>query len=636
MSEVRAVDIKDRSSFEAWLLSRPELVRPIDALILVHRCTLRAVPLLHSQQLIVGNERAELFLTAFRLGIEARITLTRISSSPIAAQQLRKENLSNVTLISAIHTTTYGYSILECMNSVLRVATSAVGSDNALSMLSATVGAVQTLVLNATISPDSSDSIWSSVSADALLLESDENIEKMFRGPLWNVAPKWWQNEVTAMLALFASHSMRNDHWAVWDHWYSPVSAGSEAFYLPAVLARKIEQRIGLSDGRADFWKREPSVINAEIGGWVGEAREQSTLLYFDSPVQKIGELDRPSASGVFSTVTSGGGVSANGEARNFTTSSQSFPIHVEIKRQERLARVAAVPESLLQPPFRAASRFRQATNGQIVLEADPLSPSLGRQHEQMQELYEDARLAVAELLALGINKLAFCLETAKALQDYLPEIYSDASINRIWFRANRLRDLFVRHTQEAAQPQHDRDISQILEPETAKKLETCIKQLNVLIAHDERGRELDRLSHGPEARQRNEAQIAATTPIINNIFYIADGATVSVVQGDHNTVIQASHNIHGDQAVERIAEQESNLVMAILLACRPIVTAIDSVSPEIIVQAAIAVAGTYGPEIIKFVAEHKDSFDSVLIYIENANTIADFLKLISEIGRLI
>lgn len=87
---------------------------------------------------------------------------------------------------------------------------------------------------------------------------------------------------------------------------------------------------------------------------------------------------------------------------------------------------------------------------------------------------------------------------------------------------------------------------------------------------------------------------------------------------------------------MERIAEQESNLVMAILLACRPIVTAIDSVSPEIIVQAAIAVAGTYGPEIIKFVAEHKDSFDSVLIYIENANTIADFLKLISEIGRLI
>ena len=102
------------------------------------------------------------------------------------------------------------------------------------------------------------------------------------------------------------------------------------------------------------------------------------------------------------------------------------------------------------------------------------------------------------------------------------------------------------------------------------------MRQLNALIQFDERGRKLDQAAYGPEARKRNRDQIDAATPIIQNIYNVSPQGTVNVIQGDHNLVGHVGPNMHGDQAIDRIASQELNYVSTFLLACRRIVIAVD------------------------------------------------------------
>ena len=135
--------------------------------------------------------------------------------------------------------------------------------------------------------------------------------------------------------------------------------------------------------------------------------------------------------------------------------------------------------------------------------------------------------------------------------------------------------------------------------------------------------------------RKRDEVQIAAATPIIQNIFHVADQATVNVLQGDHNSVAQAGHNIHGDQALERVAGQELNLVATILLASRRIAVQLSDMplSAETVTQVAVSAGGQFGPQILKFVAEHQDSFSTMIQYMGNVVTINEFLAFVVMLG---
>lgn len=309
------------------------------------------------------------------------------------------------------------------------------------------------------------------------------------------------------------SAPLNNDLWGVWIDWYRNISQGRAAFdHVGAAKLQALERRIALGDGKKDFWDRAPNVVNNEIEGWVRDAREPD--------VDERGTL--PS-------------------------------------------------EFKLRPPQSAATQFSISPNGQISLQSDSLRPAVGRVREDMQVLYEEARDSAVELHGLGTNKLGKCALPAESLVGFMPQSFADASINRLWSRANQLRDLAEQHRTENLKPVYDRDAGLILEGDAFVKLETCVKQLNVLIAFDERGRELDRLSYGPGVRERDEEQIAAATPIIQNIFHVADNATVNLVQVDHNAVTQAGRNIHGDQALERVVGQELNLVAKILLAGRRI-----------------------------------------------------------------
>jgi hypothetical protein len=61
--------------------------------------------------------------------------------------------------------------------------------------------------------------------------------------------------------------------WDVWLDWFDTVSTGGPAFGLPEKIADEVELRIALGDRRMGFWNRQALEINAEIAGWVAEAR---------------------------------------------------------------------------------------------------------------------------------------------------------------------------------------------------------------------------------------------------------------------------------------------------------------------------------------------------------------------------
>ena len=484
------------------------------------------------------------------------------------------------------------------------------------------------------------------LSADiAFLVEQKQNWYKLVDIPLW---PK---ETPRSILQYWTVKSMQLERfgqgWEVWIDWIDAILEGNPLFGLPTSISKNLEARIAVGDNRPDFWNRAPGIINAEIASWVEEVRRQIIHPSDESLILKIEGSNQPSAGTAF-TSAGFGGVEAKGEVGGLSFESQSFPIKLQIEQQEKEVRAQEIgnarlmpnefevpSETDLQQPYQVTSRFVTLSSGQITLDADPLNAMAGRKRDDMQELYEDALVSVAVLHGLGSNKLGKCSEPVENLIIYMPEQFAGVSINRLWSRANVLRDIAAQHGDELGKLAIDRDLNLILDSDTFVKLETCVRQLNVLIAFDERGRELDRLSFGPEVRKRDEVQIAAATPIIQNIFHVADQATVNVLQGDHNSVPQAGHNIHGDQALERVAGQELNLVATILLASRRIAVQLSDtpLSAETVTQVAVSAGGQFGPQILKFVAEHQDSFSTMIQHMGNVVTINEFLAFVVMLG---
>ncbi len=65
--------------------------------------------------------------------------------------------------------------------------------------------------------------------------------------------------------------------WAVWLEWWQARVDGAPSWGLPPALEQEVETRIALGDGRKDFWDRDPAEVNAEIAGWVEEARRKAS-----------------------------------------------------------------------------------------------------------------------------------------------------------------------------------------------------------------------------------------------------------------------------------------------------------------------------------------------------------------------
>ena len=128
---------------------------------------------------------------------------------------------------------------------------------------------------------DERQTFWQAVTDDvnALVLTGDPIILNSCK--LWlNGSPRNWNDEFARfqleMSRAGATTSNRgggSGNWKVWAEWYSSAVAGNNSFSLSRRVADALDQRIALGGGRKGFWDREPAEVNAEIAGWVADAR---------------------------------------------------------------------------------------------------------------------------------------------------------------------------------------------------------------------------------------------------------------------------------------------------------------------------------------------------------------------------
>jgi hypothetical protein len=137
-------------------------------------------------------------------------------------------------------------------------------------------------VVAATACVDEFDSVeyYKAITADVLHLEHEESLIDILNSPLWPQGePEFWKEADRDFQSMLATFQAGKGHWHIWAEWYHSVVQGQSAFNLPEQIAKELEIRVALGDGRKDFWNRAPELINAEISRWLSEAREQAELL---------------------------------------------------------------------------------------------------------------------------------------------------------------------------------------------------------------------------------------------------------------------------------------------------------------------------------------------------------------------
>jgi hypothetical protein len=119
---------------------------------------------------------------------------------------------------------------------------------------------------------------WAAVTADARMLEAGATPAEMAATPLWPAGSPY-KPTFDRKTFLAAAPSFE-----VWLDWYEPIALGKAPWGLPRDVADKLEMRIALGDDRGeggkDFWGRDADVVNAEIKGWVEEARAEAALMH--------------------------------------------------------------------------------------------------------------------------------------------------------------------------------------------------------------------------------------------------------------------------------------------------------------------------------------------------------------------
>ena len=338
----------------------------------------------------------------------------------------------------------------------------------------------------------------------------------MYR-PLWpGEAPAWWEkerNNLDIALATAPSSDLEiypQTNWSIWSEWYRSRVFGTPSFGLPRDIADEIDRRIALGDGREDFWDRPPEAINAEIAGWVEEARRKLT---------EVDPIDPPSVPPEVSPAQDAGAIVMGGNALG------------------QVDRMPTPPEQrLLDTPAQRRD-------------------------------YRAARDDALELQAWGVNRLGPRLAPQiDNLLGAMPEDLAHAAVFDLWRGLNRLRRTHNAH--EAVGNAEGDDAR--LDPAAAEELGHLLDGLNNFAFGDPRLRERDQRRIAPQDRAAIEDERRLVAPIIADALdneEIATEAAREAVDAEAANAADAGDSEHGKQAVEQAAKTERNFVAALISA---------------------------------------------------------------------
>jgi hypothetical protein len=193
------------------------------------------------------------------------------------------------------------------------------------------------------------------------------------------------------------------------------------------------------------------------------------------------------------------------------------------------------------------------------VLRTAPAADGLQRFH------YDEMRHKAEELATLG-QMLGDIAHAITRLLEALPEHIEDASVDKLWSRANTLRR---RHDA------HVRTVDNNLGPDPARlnllvgaSLGDFIDSYNVFVIGDPRGLELDRIRLGPRDREAARKIAALAAPIAraaNEPESPATPAAQETLAEQVSSAIDAPNDINGDQATELARKTTGNFVSELL-----------------------------------------------------------------------
>ncbi len=310
-------------------------------------------------------------------------------------------------------------------------------------------------------------------------------------------------------------------------------------------------------------------------------------------------------------------------EFRNVSSTASAWEANSEAKRLiDSSEPTAASPPPIESIPEqeRTGTRFGMDDVGRIdVLRTPPTTDDLQRLH------YDEMRHKAEALSELG-QMLGDVARAVSRILDALPERIEDASIDRLWSRANTLRrrhDAHVRSTDSRLGPDPAR-----LPPLVAENLGDFLDSFNVYVIGDPRGLELDRIRLGPQDREtaRRLADLAA--PIARAAS--EPDSPVTPLAGETLSeqvaaAADAPDDINGDQAAELARKTAGNFVSELLRrAYAPVRVVGAFVKSEAIFAQKEARAGfyhaggaaafvalpgyLYWPELSSFVVRHADA----------------------------
>jgi hypothetical protein len=290
-------------------------------------------------------------------------------------------------------------------------------------------------------------------------------------------------------------------------------------------------------------------------------------------------------------------------------------------KIKEILARYRDSHESELPEPFDFAPQFGIGAQGEIVLEPSPPRPADPNKASDVHLVYAEVRSKNLELLNLGPNALGELNTNALELRERLPEEFDEANIYAIHSTTSSLRIKLKLHQDERAKPAADQNYAVMLDQTCAEYLSGLVGQLNIFLFLEARGRELDKVSLGPAERARALDELKAVAPAVTNIFKVASGAAVQVVNGNNNSAINAPQNILGDQAVDQGTKTNGNILTRLLRRANAIATWVASTAIGALVgELVITQWGVYGPAIVAFVKTHASQISRFLMSVYNNN----------------
>ena len=564
------VDFTDRKAIERWLAGiEPAKRRSGVAVALAARAALRVAPLLSAE---LRSRRAwaailaDFMLPSLRSAVSVNNAAARaIDAAARAIDATAAARVATAAANAAVHAVTATAYV------TAHAARDSFFEDMA-GHAAAAVGAAFDATAATTTEADARAE--NAPAQDAVFVDSGSSGAELAELPLWPAGtPHWaahhWESLKAALLDA-------NEGWEVWTNWYDARLAGDAGH--PPNEALEIA-RATIPD---EIWEQGPAVVNAEIKRLIAE---------------HLGRALRGARTG-------------------FAAGSFGAPADTVMQRASNLVLNQAIPpiESIPEQE-RTGTRFGMDEHGRIdVVRTPPATDDLQRFH------YDEMRHKAQALADLG-QMLGDLAQAINRILEALPEHMEDASVDRLWSRANTLRRRQRAHV-NAVESNLGPDPAR-LDALVAENLGDFIDTFNVYAVGDPRLLEFDRIRLGPQDREAVRKIVALAEPIASAVGEpespVTPAAQETLVE-QVSAAIDARNDIIGDQAAEVAQKTTGNFVTELLRIAYAVVTNEGKFAQKEIRAGLYRAAGTtafgglslgayvYWPAVSSFVVHHADA----------------------------